>query len=285
MYFLPLCSYLCMIGVKIFNSSCISFAFFFFFNFVSLAYFRCVSVLFFACFVSLCSVCFDFKLIPEMIFRKIGCLVVTSNLVKLKSISSWPKNIAKTTKNDLCFHFHFKWLPALENRREKERKSKKIADVGARRSHRSKTIAPLRSFKPTLVEPSHRSSRSSRHFRTTREERDRKRKKIDNRTRSTMAPVRRSHQIDDRTSPTIAPDRRSHQSNSNTARSRLRRTISHSPPPIEPSRPLFLLLSIWPDLMNFFAGFCFFCEWVWNWFIFHMFTAEEVYGKLGGLAM
>ena len=45
MHFLPLCSYLCMIGVKIFNSSCISFAFFFFFfNCVSLAYFRCVSV-------------------------------------------------------------------------------------------------------------------------------------------------------------------------------------------------------------------------------------------------
>ena len=137
MYFLPLCSYLCMIGVKIFNSSCISFAFFFFFNCVSLAYFRCVSVLFFACFVSLCSVCFDFKLIPEMIFRKSGCLVVTSNLVKLKSISSWPKNIAKTTENYLCFHFHFKWLPALENRRERERESKKIADVGARRLHRS----------------------------------------------------------------------------------------------------------------------------------------------------
>ena len=147
-----------------------------------------------------------------MIFRKIGCLVVTSNLVKLKSISSWPKNIAKTTKNDLCFHFHFKWLPALENRREKERKSKKIADVGARRSHRSKTIAPLRSFKPTLVEPSHRSLRSSRHFRTTREERDRKRKKIDNRTRSTIAPVRRSHQIDDRTRSSIAPVQLQHRS-------------------------------------------------------------------------
>ena len=140
-----------------------------------------------------------------MIFRKIGCLVVTSNLVKLKSISSWPKNIAKTTENDLCFHFHFKWLPVLENRREKERKSKKIADVRARRSHRSKTIAPLRSFKPTLDEPSHQSSRSSRHFRTTCEERDRKRKKIDNRTRSTIAPVQRSHQIVDRTSPTPTP--------------------------------------------------------------------------------
>ena len=40
-------------------------------------------------------------------------------------------------------------------------------------------------------------------------------------------------------------------------------------------------ISIWPDLMNFFAGFCFFCEWVWNWFIICMFTVEEVCGKLG----
>ena len=108
-----------------------------------------------------------------MIFQKIGCLVVTSNLIKLKSISSWLKIRAKTTENHFRFHFHFKWFSALENRRERERKSKKIANVGARRSHWSKTFAPLRSFKPTLVEPSHRSSRSSRHFRTTREERDR----------------------------------------------------------------------------------------------------------------
>ena len=40
-------------------------------------------------------------------------------------------------------------------------------------------------------------------------------------------------------------------------------------------------ISIWLDLMNFFAGFCFFCEWVWNWFIICMFTVEEVCGKLG----
>ena len=72
-----------------------------------------------------------------------------------------------------------------ERERERERKSKKIADVGARRSHRSKTIAQLRSFKPTLVEPSHRSSRSFHHFRTTREERDRERKKRDDHTSPT----------------------------------------------------------------------------------------------------
>ena len=40
-------------------------------------------------------------------------------------------------------------------------------------------------------------------------------------------------------------------------------------------------ISIWPDLMNFFVGFCFFCEWVWNWFIICMFIVEEVYEKLG----
>ena len=41
------------------------------------------------------------------------------------------------------------------------------------------------------------------------------------------------------------------------------------------------MISIWQDLMNFFAGFCFFCEWVWNWFIICMFIVEAVYGKLG----
>ena len=56
-----------------------------------------------------------------MIFWKMGCLVVTSNSVKLKSIFSWLNFRAKTTENHFCFHFHFKWLPALENRRERER--------------------------------------------------------------------------------------------------------------------------------------------------------------------
>ena len=186
-------------------------------------------------FLTLDSVCFDFKLIPEMIFRKSGCLIVTSNLVKLKNISSWLKNIAKTTENDFRFHFHFKWLSALENRREREResKSKKIVDVA-------------------LVRQS--------------QERDRERKKRDDHTSPTP------------TSLDLASVTRS--------RLCLRCTISPSPPSIEPNRlSLFFLLSIWLDLMNFFAGFCFFCEWVWNWFIFHMFTAEEVYEKLGGLAM
>ena len=84
-----------------------------------------------------------------MIFRKIGCLVVTSNLVKLKSISSWPKIKAKTTENHFRFHFHFKWFPALENRRERERERarrlpmpKQEDCIEARRSHRSNRSNP-----------------------------------------------------------------------------------------------------------------------------------------------
>ena len=134
-----------------------------------------------------------------MIFRKIWCLVVTSNLVKLKSISSWPKIIAKTMENDFRFHFHFKWFPALENRREREREREREKEQEDHR-HRSKTIAPLRSFKPTLVEPSHRSSRSSRHFWTTREERDREgREIVAPPARSSCHRSRtRSHQIADK---------------------------------------------------------------------------------------
>ena len=95
------------------------------------------------------SVCFDFKLIPGMIFRKIGCLVVTSNLVKLKSISNWLKIRAKKRENHFRFHFHFKWFPALENRRERERErarrssmSEQEDRIGARRLHRSDRSNP-----------------------------------------------------------------------------------------------------------------------------------------------
>ena len=83
-------------------------------------------------------------------------------------------------ENDFRFHFHFKWFPALENRRERERERARRSPYQSKnttRSHRSKTITLLRSFKPTLVEPSHRSSRSSRHFWTTRKERDRERQR------------------------------------------------------------------------------------------------------------
>ena len=79
----------------------------------------------------------DLKLIPEMIFRKMGCLVVTSNSVKLKSISSWPNLRAKTTEMIFRFYFHFKLLPALENRRERERERERInRDITVRQHHR-----------------------------------------------------------------------------------------------------------------------------------------------------
>ena len=100
-----------------------------------------------------------------------------------------------------------------ERERERERERARRSPCRSKnttRSHRSKTIAPLRSFKPTLVKPSHRSSRSSRHFWTTRKERDRESREI-------IAPPARSsrhrsqthsHQIADE--PTrivlIAPD-------------------------------------------------------------------------------
>ena len=83
----------------------------------------------------------DFKLIPEMIFRKMGCLVVTSNSVKLKSISSWPNLRAKTTENHFRFHFHFKWFLVLENRREREREREREGERKKRsRHHRHRAV-------------------------------------------------------------------------------------------------------------------------------------------------
>ena len=89
------------------------------------------------------------------------------------------ENESQNNGKSFPFSFSLQMISGLGKlKRERERESKKIADVGARRSHRSKTIAPLRLFKPTLVEPSHRSSRSSRHFQTTRKERDKESREI-----------------------------------------------------------------------------------------------------------
>ena len=92
----------------------------------------------------------DFKLIPEIIYRKIGCLVVTSNSVKLKSISSWSKMRATTTENHFRFHFHFKWnateknIEEREKERERGRKKEEIATSLALRRP-STSLAPRRS--------------------------------------------------------------------------------------------------------------------------------------------
>ena len=71
----------------------------------------------------------------------------------------------------------------------------------------------------------------------------------------------------------IAAPRRS-QSQYRTAwsRLRLRRVIS---PLVEPSRlSLFLILSIWPDLMIFFSGFCL-CFCIEEWMILYICLAAE----------
>ena len=76
-----------------------------------------------------------------------------------------------------------------------------------------------------------------------------------------------------------SPDRRERERESPDRRAPIvnraaRRTIAPISPPLNVAFTVWshLLLrraiSIWLDLMNFFAGFCFFCEWVWNWFIF-----------------
>ena len=106
----------------------------------------------------------------------------------------------------------------------------------ARRSHRSKTIALLQSFKPTLVEPSHRSSRSSRHFQTMREERDRESREIvAPPTRSSRHHSRtRSHQIANEPTRTALIALASHTANPQT---RDRSTTNHESHH-EPANPL-----------------------------------------------
>ena len=89
------------------------------------------------------------------------CLVVTSNSVKLKSISSWPNLRAKTTENHFCFYFHFKWLPALENRRERERARKREREREKERREsrdRPKPSSPI-SSKAELADIVHRHHR------------------------------------------------------------------------------------------------------------------------------
>ena len=93
-----------------------------------------------------------------------------------------------------------------ERERERARRSP-CQSKNTTRSHRSKTIAPLRSFKPTLVKPSHRSSRLSRHFRTTCKERERRE------SREIVKPTRTAPITLDRTALTNPPLRRTHSSN------------------------------------------------------------------------
>ena len=71
-------------------------------------------------------VCFGCKSLPEMLFRKWGCLVGPENSIfrKLKSVD--PKKMPLTTEISLHFYFPFKAFP--ENERERERESARVRE-------------------------------------------------------------------------------------------------------------------------------------------------------------
>ena len=99
-------------------------------------------------------VCFGWKLLPEMLFRKWGCLVGSENSIfrKLKSID--PKKMPLTT--EISLHFYFPFKAFLENEREGEReraRARERRSVGRRdcavdrdlvvdRNRRRREIAP-----------------------------------------------------------------------------------------------------------------------------------------------
>ena len=143
-------------------------------------------------------------------------------------------------------YFQFKSFPEREREREREREKREPRSKRERGGRESR-----RSTRGAIVRRARRESRRSTRGAIVRQ------------ARSSIAPLvdcdclsRRSS--DDRTD--LASDLAS---------------------PVRSHLLLRCTISIWPDLMNFFAGFCFFYEWVWNWFIICMFTVEEVCVKLG----
>ena len=73
-------------------------------------------------------VCFGWKSLPEMLFRKWGCLVGPENSIfrKLKSVD--PKKMPLTTEISLHFYFPFKAFPENERERERERESARVRE-------------------------------------------------------------------------------------------------------------------------------------------------------------
>ena len=65
-------------------------------------------------------VCFGWKSLSKMFFRKWWCLVGPKNRIFRKLISIGPKKMALTTEIILHFHFHFKVFPEKERERESE---------------------------------------------------------------------------------------------------------------------------------------------------------------------
>ena len=64
-------------------------------------------------------VCFGWKSLSKMFFRKWWCLVGPKNRIFRKLISIGPKKMALTTEIILHFHFHFKVFPEKERERER----------------------------------------------------------------------------------------------------------------------------------------------------------------------
>ena len=95
-------------------------------------------------FFGLGCVCFGWKLLPEMLFRKWGCLVGPENSIfrKLKSVD-WKKK-PLTTEIVLHFYFPFKVFP--ENERERERESVRARSIAISRpqSRRRWSRSPVR---------------------------------------------------------------------------------------------------------------------------------------------
>ena len=119
------------------------------------------------CSCNLGCVCFGWKSLPEMLFRKWGCLVGPENSIfwKLKSVD--PKKKPLTTEIDLHFYFPFKAFPENERERESARARERRSDdrdlvvARSRRWLRSRDgkIAPLIAISPPRDRAGERSER------------------------------------------------------------------------------------------------------------------------------
>ena len=155
--------------------------------------------------------------------------------------SVWPVFYSFDPEMVLHFHFTFKPFPGHAQKRESKRKKRaqppKLTPIQLTLGHAKLTSPPILQGSP-ITEPN-----------------------ADPQSRSTVPIV-----IARSTAPTaILPSRRS----------RSREAPRRSQPLVEPNcLSLFLLLSIWPDLMIFFSGFCL-CFCIEEWMILYIRLATK----------
>ena len=90
-------------------------------------------------------VCFGWKSLPEMLFRKWGCLVGPENSIFRKMKSVDPKNVPLTTEMLLHFYFTFKGFPKNERERERARARRRSSGIASSSSSpRSRSTARSR---------------------------------------------------------------------------------------------------------------------------------------------